>query len=107
MIRIEIQNLVELGAFPSSTQVKMEIIAQQENILRSIKPPITNEEAKQLVKIFGPDDYFGLAWTVLHLVESAPGWPIKECLLDNKNEWAIRLLLRCQANDSRQAKSQS
>ncbi|MDB6032726.1 MAG: hypothetical protein JWM16_3064, partial [Verrucomicrobiales bacterium] len=33
-----------------------------------------------LVKVFGPDDYYGLAWSLLHLIESAPGWPLADCL---------------------------
>jgi hypothetical protein len=91
MIRAEILELVKLGAFPASHQVNQKVIEQQDKLLRVIKPPITDEEAKELVKLFGPDDYFGAAWTVLHLVEGAPGWPIEECLLDTSNEWIIRL----------------
>jgi len=69
----------------------MEVIKAQEMLLRSIKAPVSDDEAKCLTKLFGSDDYFGLAWTVLHLVESAPGWPIEECLRDASNEWIVRL----------------
>ena len=34
---------------------------------------MTDEEAKLLLGSFGPDDCFGLAWTLLHLIETAPG----------------------------------
>jgi hypothetical protein len=91
MIRPEIQQLVRLGTFPSSQQVDGNMIRQQEQLLRTIKGPISVEEAEELVRLFGPDDYFGLAWTVLHLVESAPGWPIEKCLSDTSNEWIVRL----------------
>lgn len=91
MIRAEIQQLIQLGPFPVSSEVKQEVIAAQDKLLRSIKPPITDEEAKKLVTLFGSDDYFGIAWTILHLVESAPGWPIQECLAHNSNQWIVRL----------------
>jgi hypothetical protein len=40
--------------------------------LHAIAPPVTGEEAAILVKCFGPDNCFGLAWTLLHLIESSP-----------------------------------
>ena len=91
MIRLEIQHLLRLGPFPSSQHVNPEVIRQQEALVGSIKSPVSDEEAKQLVRLFGPDDYFGIAWTVLHLVESSPSWPIHECLDDTSNEWIARL----------------
>jgi hypothetical protein len=91
MIRHEIQELVSLGVFPSFHGVNLEAIKRQEGLLTSIRAPISDEEAKCLTKLFGTDDYFGLAWTVLHLVETAPGWPIEECLADGSNEWIVRL----------------
>jgi hypothetical protein len=82
---------VSLGVFPSSHEVDLEVIKRQEALLKSIRAPVSDEEAKCLIKVFGSDDYFGLAWTVLHLVESAPGWPIRECLAGSSNEWIVRL----------------
>lgn len=35
--------------------------------------PLTEEEAVALLVCFGPDDAFGLAWTLLHLIEATPG----------------------------------
>jgi hypothetical protein len=51
----------------------------------------------------GTDDCFGLAWSVLHLVETAPGWPIEERLQDADNEWVSRLKQRFE-NAQRQLK---
>ena len=98
MIRNEIQQLVKLGKFPASDKVRLEIITEQEKFVRAITPPISDVEAKELIKLFGPDDYFGAAWTILHLIESAPGWPIEECLTDISNEWVIRLKGRAGLN---------
>ncbi|QMU80720.1 hypothetical protein GXW83_33200 [Streptacidiphilus sp. PB12-B1b] len=33
--------------------------------LRAISGPVTAEEASALVECFGPDDCYGLAWTLL------------------------------------------
>jgi len=91
MIRREISDLSGLGSFPSSRDVVPEVITKQEELLRSIVPPVTDEEARQLIKLFGPDDYYGGAWTVLHLVETAPHWPLWDCLANTSNEWIARL----------------
>jgi hypothetical protein len=91
MVRAEIQELVSLGAFPSSQKVDLRVIRRQEELLNSVKPPISDEEARELVKLFGSDEYYGAAWTVLHLIETAPGWPIEDCLADSSNEWITRL----------------
>ena len=94
MIRDQIRELVQLGRFPASQEVVPGIVSRQEALLRLIVPPITDDEARELVTLFGPDDYFGIAWTLLHLVETASHWPLEECLVDETNEWIIRLRKR-------------
>jgi hypothetical protein len=91
MIRSEIQALLRLGRFPASAAVDIHNIRLQQQLLEKVKPPVSDEEARYLLGLFGPDDYFGLAWTVLHLIESALSWPISECLSDLSNEWIVRL----------------
>lgn len=100
MVRKEVKELVELGQFPASGEVVNIVIRQQEALLTRICPPINDEEARLLVALFGVDDYFGLAWTLLHLVESAPGWPLPECLAMESNEWVKRLRSRLLSKDN-------
>src|SRR3546814_11718723 len=45
--------------------------------MQSIAPPLTLAEATALAGVLGPDNCFGLAWTVVHLIESAPGWSVE------------------------------
>jgi hypothetical protein len=71
--------------------VDTDTIDQQQKLLESIVPPLSDDEAVALLQVFGVDDYFGMAWTLLHLVESAPGWPIGGALDDISNEWIVRL----------------
>jgi hypothetical protein len=99
MIRPEIKELAELGSFPSSQRVDAATIKRQQETLSRITPPVSDAEVRELVKLFGPDDYFGLAWTVLHLVEGSPKWPLADCLEDRSNEWIRRLKARVERAD--------
>jgi hypothetical protein len=100
MIRSEIAELMKLGSFPASHDIVPNTIVRQQSLLSSIAPPVTDDEARELVKLFGPDDYYGGAWTVLHLIESAPSWPLADCLSDDSNEWVVRLRQRLTARNS-------
>lgn len=66
-------------------------LEKYQSLLEGIQPPVTNREAEELLKLFGPDECFGLAWTVLHLIESAPGWPFGDEATQSENSW-VRLL---------------
>jgi len=90
-MRPEIARLVELGGFPSEEDATLEFLRQAEETLRGISQPLSNVEARALVGLFGPDSCFGLAWSVLHLVETAPGWPLQDCLENSENEWITLL----------------
>lgn len=95
MVRQQVIDLVKLGAFPAS-KAATDTIETQEKILLGITKPVTDDEARELVKLFGPDDYFGLVWSVIHLVETAPGWPLSDCLADQSNEWVELLATRAE-----------
>ena len=69
----EFQNLLSLGPLPPESASASEIELRQ-TLIQRIDPPVSLPEAVALAGILGPDDCFGLAWTVVHLIESAPGW---------------------------------
>jgi hypothetical protein len=58
---------------------------------RGITRPITDEGAIALLELFGEDGCFGVASSLMHLIETAPGWPIKNCLTDTGNPWVLEL----------------
>ena len=89
-MRVEVADLVKLGPLPASTAA-VEEIAKHEKALGRIQPPVTDEEADALLRLFGPDDCYGLAWSLVHLIESAPHWPHKDALKAEGNEWTRRL----------------
>ena len=93
-MRQEVQTLVRLGPLPDCDTATEEQIKTYESLLSSTTPPVSDEEARNLVRLFGPDECYGLAWSLLHLIESAPGWPLQDCLKDKNNDWTERLRLR-------------
>lgn len=67
------ENFLALGPLPSEA-APPEQIKRHQNVLQAITRPVSLAEADALAQMFGPDDCFGLAWTLVHLIESAPGW---------------------------------
>lgn len=94
MVRDEIRQLQALGAFPASNDVDVTKLELQEQLLGRVVAPISKEEARACAALLGPDDYFGLAWTIVHLMEGAPGCPLLDCLSVLHDEWKQRLLKR-------------
>jgi hypothetical protein len=90
-IRREVSELSRLGPFPDCNQTDAATVKDFHDLLKSINKPVTDSEARVLISIFGPDDYYGLAWTLIHLIETAPGWPLEDVLQNDENEW-IQLL---------------
>jgi len=90
-MRPEIRRLIELGRLPSEDDGDVETLRKYEIEYRGITQPITDEEAIALLKLFGEDGCFGLASSLMHLVETAPGWPIKAGLTDTRNPWILEL----------------
>ena len=90
-MRPEISRLVELGRLPNEDDADIEKLRKYEIEYRGIARPITDEEAMALVGLFGDDGCFGLASSLMHLIETAPGWPIKKALSDTDNPWVLEL----------------
>ncbi len=98
MIRDEVRQLVALGPLPSESDdsTPEEQLQRQQDLLESISSPVTDEEAKLLLRVFGDDDCFGLAWTLLHLVETAPHTPVESLPPESANEWIRRIWARAE-----------
>lgn len=92
-MRPEVRELAEMGPLPSSEVAAEDIVRLEEyqRLLESIEKPVDDEEARILLRLFGPDECFGLAWALVHLVESAPGWPLIDDIPEVENDW-LRLL---------------
>jgi len=97
-MRNAVERLVQLGSLPGADDVEEDRLIEFERLLKAIMPPVTDDEARALAKLFGPDDCYGLAWTLLHLIETAPGWPLQDvvALTGEGNEWTRRLRERAE-----------
>ena len=91
MMQPAIERLVQIGPMPSSSGATVPVVQELEALLAEVKTPITDIEARALVRLFGPDDCFGLAWSLLHLIETSPGWPIADALDGLNGKWIDRL----------------
>ena len=96
-MRAAVRNLIALGQLPAESSATAEGVRQFEEALHSIDPPLTDSEAEALVPLFGPDTCFGLSWSLVHLIETAPGWPIEACLASGQSAWVERLRERAAA----------
>jgi len=90
-IRTEVNELEKMGALPSESEAEVDQLKRIEELYRAIVRPITDNEARVLIELLGPDLCFGLTWSFMHLVETAPGWPLKDCLEQLNNEWKLEL----------------
>lgn len=84
-------DLMRLGPLPSSHNPDVNKLEQFQTLLENIKVPISDDDVRGLVTLFGPDDCYGLAWTLLHTIETAENWPILDAITLADNEW-IQLL---------------
>ena len=88
-----------MGPLPGENEVSGAFLHQFHSLLELIRSelsekPLTDDEARSLVGLFGIDDAYGVAWSLLHLIETAPNWPIADGLEDTSNEWVDRLKRR-------------
>jgi hypothetical protein len=91
-MREEVRALLRIGKLPASHS-GIPVIQQWQEALEKITAPVSDEEAVALIALVPPeeDSCFGLAWTLVHLIETAPHWPIQQCLQNPANPWLLRL----------------
>jgi hypothetical protein len=90
-VRKEIEELKALGRLPSEEGADVELLRKYEELYRAIVKPVTDQEARILIDLFGPDGCYGLASSIMHLIETAPGWPLEDCLRNLDNAWKVEL----------------
>ncbi|MDT0386035.1 hypothetical protein [Streptomyces dubilierae] len=92
-MRREVQTFVAEGPLPDWNASEDEIDRRVQQ-LNAILKPVTGEEASALVACFGPDDCYGVAWTLLHLIETGPNPALPIDPGPDANEWHQRPYLR-------------
>jgi hypothetical protein len=95
-VRPEIREIAALGQFPleerTPGQDYLDLITRIEAALPKIAGPVTDEEARVLASLLPVEgSTFGLAWQLVHLIETAPNWPVADVLGSTTNEWIAHL----------------
>ena len=87
-----------LGPLPGADDLSSEQAQQYAQAIERLPAP-TAEEATALVDLLPPDEStsFGLAWSLVHAIESCREWPVWEAL-DDETPW--RSVLRERATGS-------
>lgn len=82
-VRPEITDLLALGALPGADDLSAEQAERYAEAIERLPTP-TAEEASALVDLLPPDEStsFGLAWSLVHAIESCPEWPVWDALGD-------------------------
>lgn len=93
LMRSEVLAFVADGPLPD-WDASEEEIERRVRQLEAIVAPVTDEEARALVSCFGPDDCFGVAGSLLHLIETAPNPVMTTDPGPDANEWVQRLYAR-------------
>jgi hypothetical protein len=86
-IRRAVEDFVKRGPLPDQGVATEHDLDQRYAMLKMIAPPVTDEEAIALAESFGPDECFGLAWTLLHLIETSPNHPRPSESTFQRSEW--------------------
>lgn len=89
-MRPEVQAFLADGPLPDENASE-EVIGTRVQQLHAIAGPVTGEEARALVSCFGPDDCYGVAWTLLHLIETGPNPVLAADPGPDANAWHRRL----------------
>lgn len=90
-IRSEVEDLVSKGPLPSEAEASVAALESLADAMQRITGPVSQDEAEALIACFGPDECYGLAWSLLHLIETAPRLPeMNESVLSG-SEW-LRLV---------------
>jgi hypothetical protein len=93
-VRPEVLRLAALGPLPDASGATESDLKLRAEYLEAIRPPLTRDEADALLGCFGNDDCFGIAWTLLHLLETTPGGAVRDAPARDANEWVLRLSAR-------------
>ena len=103
-VRSPVAELVSLGPVPGAAQQDTDPHAERrESLGEELRRAGTasDDDARALVALLPPDDgdAYGVVWTLLHVIESAPGWPLEDVLGTGGGPW-VQLLERRAANGS-------
>ena len=93
-IRPEVQVLVDMGQLPSAMTADSDALEAFDHAVGEVIPPVTVDESLALARLLGPDECFGLGWSLIHLIETAPDWPVTLAQISCEPYWLDLLMQR-------------
>jgi hypothetical protein len=99
-IRPAVVELIALGRLPTDEQSDIDPgrADRWAALVRQLyaEGHVTDDEARALLGLLpeGDSDSFGVAWTLVHVIESAPGWPLRDVLDHAHGPWPDLLRAR-------------
>lgn len=93
-MRDAVTGLVAMGRLPDETLAELSDIDRRSHLLDEIaRVQPSRAEIVALLDVFPADDIecLGLSWTLVHIIESRPDWPLWDAL-DARTGWWIDLL---------------
>lgn len=90
-IRKAVEDLVRAGVLPAEDEAVEAEIEERQRLIELIDPPISDDEAQALLMVLGVDDCFGLAWSLIHMIETALSALIADYSQNADNEWVSLL----------------
>ena len=86
-MRTAIEELRALGPLPPESTEDIALIQRWQDMLALVPSPVNTSEAKILCTLFGSDSCFGLAWSLVHLIETANDLSVEYLTHLPRNEW--------------------
>jgi hypothetical protein len=97
-MRQQVRCLCDLAPLPGSIDITEAELVRFVALLEQVPKPISNKEAAALICLLpaDDDDRFETVWKLVHLIETAPGWPLRDYLQNTDNYWVNLLRQRAQ-----------
>ena len=70
-----VDKLVDVGRLPASDRVDKDYLESFQALLREIDGDLDKSDSIRILQLLGPDDCFGLAWSIVHIAENCSEWP--------------------------------
>lgn len=78
-IRLAVALVAGLAPLPPEDDCSDELIMEMDAAIKAMPMQLNDEEALALLDVLSTPDrasYYGAMWTLIHAVETAPGWPL-------------------------------
>ena len=96
-MRAAVRELVERPGVILSDDAPPELVEWVDGLVSGLRgTKATDDEAIALLELISRSDrdMYGLNWSIVHFIETAPAWPIWPALMQTTGQWARELKIR-------------